>query len=154
MTLQHALSMFTLRTASRPRMGELMRYVIIDPEGSSRAVLGSLREVYEWANAVKGDDPDLFDELQLVTYDAAGTTVANQWLSDYFPPVPSVTANLYAVSAASVSPMRVHLAALSAGWFGTAASTTPVSLRPQRLASETRSLEPAEMTEFGMQPVP
>jgi|HubBroStandDraft_6_1064221.scaffolds.fasta_scaffold00417_16 hypothetical protein len=60
-----------------------MRYVIVDPEGSSRAHFASLREVDAWARAVAAEDPDLYDELQLLTYDAAGSPIANQWLSAF-----------------------------------------------------------------------
>ena len=64
-----------------------MRYVIVDPEGASRAYFGSLREVREWVRALNAQDSDLLDELFLMTYDASGNEVANQWLSDFVPQV-------------------------------------------------------------------
>jgi hypothetical protein len=129
-----------------------MRYVIVDPEGSSRAYFGSLREVFGWATAVKAEDPDLFAELQLISHDRFGSVVANQWLSDYFPGSPAkVATSLSAVGAASVSPIQVSLVGLSAGWYGKATSTTRASRRPQRPAIDTPIPAEAEMAVAGTQ---
>jgi hypothetical protein len=121
-----------------------MRYVIVDPEGSSRAYFGSLREVREWMRALKAQDPDLLDELVLMTYDAMGREVANQWLSDFFPEIGAIVATL-ALEIAPVGSLINDDPALSAGWYGTATSTSPVFRRQCMPASDTRSSALAEM---------
>lgn len=117
-----------------------MRYVIVDPEGSSRAYFGSVREVREWARTLKGQEPDLLRELQLLTYDASGNTVANQWLSDFVPEVPAmISMAMFAIETPSALPMSLIGSGISVGWSGTAGSTTRASRHPQTPASETDS---------------
>lgn len=119
-----------------------MRYVIVDPEGSSRAYFGSLREVREWARSLKASDPDLLHELLLLTYDASGTTVANQWLSDFVPEAAAmISMAMFAIETASALPMNLTGSGVSVGWSGTAGSTTPSFLRPHTLSSDTGSPE-------------
>ncbi len=127
-----------------------MRYVIVDPEGASRAYFGSLREVREWVRALNAQDSDLLDELFLMTYDASGNEVANQWLSDFVPQVGAIIATavlaLEAVPAAPIQLMNEGFsdAGLLAGWSGTAASTSRVFRHQRKPATGTRSRELAE----------
>jgi hypothetical protein len=127
-----------------------MRYVIVDPEGSSRAYFGSLREVREWARALKDGDPELLDEMLLMTYDANDNEVANQWLGDFVPDVPaSIARDVAAQEMRSASPFSVTeglvAGGLLVGWSGTATSKSPVSPRQHRDATDTGSRELAEM---------
>jgi hypothetical protein len=119
-----------------------MRYVIVDPEGSSRAHFGSLRAVREWARELKAKDPELLTEMLMLTYDAAGNEVASQWLSDFVPEVPAIISMaMFALETASAMPMQLTGPGLSVGWSGTAGSTTPVFHRPHTLASDTDAHE-------------
>jgi hypothetical protein len=125
-----------------------MRYVIIDPEGATRASFGSLREVREWAQAVKEQDLDLLDELVLMTYDAAGDEVANQWLSDFVPDIAEVI-SIAAVDAAVRSFLlratpAFAVSATPVGSSEMAASTTGESPHRHTSAIETRSHAQAE----------
>jgi hypothetical protein len=102
-----------------------MRYVIVDPEGSTRARLENLRAVRDWTRAQKARDPELLDELILLTFDASGDEVANQWLSDYAPDIPE----LVIVALVEATPSRELMGAdvagsvLSEDWSGTAIPT-------------------------------
>ncbi len=117
-----------------------MRYVIVDQEGASRAYLGTLQEVREWARALKAEDAELLDELVLMTYDAKGNEVANQLLSDFVPEVQAlVSLAMFAIETPSAMPMQLTGSGLSAVWSGTAASTTPVFRHPKTLATDTGS---------------
>lgn len=123
-----------------------MRYVIVDPEGSSRAYFGSLREVRAWANALRQTDTELLEELLLLTYDAAGNEVANQWLSDFTPPAVSQVFAVPLPREGAISmPTQITVEGLAAGWSGMATSMTPASRHPHRRASDTPVLAPVEM---------
>jgi hypothetical protein len=123
-----------------------MRYVIVDPEGSSRAYFGSLRDVREWADALKHADPELLDELLLMTYDAAGNEVANQWLSDFTPPAVTLMFTAPRPREGAIStPTQLTVEGLAAGWSGMATSTIPESRHPHRRATDTLAHAPMEM---------
>jgi hypothetical protein len=133
-----------------------MRYVIVDPEGSSRAYFGSLYEVRKWARTLKTNDPDLLHELQLLTYDADGNTVANQWLSDFVPEMPAIISTLVGLREGSLigtawpqsSPTLVSASAgedLSEASSGTAGSMTPGSVHLHTRASDTLAPGAMEM---------
>lgn len=115
-----------------------MRYVIVDPEGATRARFGRLREVQEWAAALKERDADLLDELILLTYDAAGDEVANQWLTDFVPDVPAPA--IASLAATELAVVRFSDAAgLSVGLSEMASSMTLASHHPRTPASGSRS---------------
>ena len=131
-----------------------MRYVIVDLEGSSRAYLGSLREVRGWIDAQRKVDPELLAELLLLTYDAKGNEVANQWLSDF----PESTGSMVVVELgvrfatrqmieASVRKFDLATASarpglgISADWSGMATPTDPGFHHRYKPASETHSRE-------------
>lgn len=136
-----------------------MSYVIVDPEGATRARFGSLREVRQWARALRDSNPDLADELLLLTYDAHGDKVgSSQWLLDFVPDAPT---RVMMIVGAEVVPPRMALMServaeqvLSEARSGTATSTSPLFRRPRTLASETRLSEVAETAVAERQPVP
>lgn len=123
-----------------------MRYVVVDQEGASRAYFGSLGEVRAWARSLKAEDPEFLSELLLLTYDASGNAVANQWLSDFVPEARVVISMaMFAIETPSALPMHLMGSGLSAGWSGTEGSTTLAFCHPHTLASETGSPELAGM---------
>ena len=124
-----------------------MRYVIVDPEGSSRASFGSLREVRRWLRALNEQDPLLMEELFLMTYDASGTEVANQWLSDFVPEVGAIIAMAMAVEMVPAGPVmgdQFSGAGVLEGGYGMATSTPPAFRRQYTPATETHYRELAE----------
>jgi hypothetical protein len=128
-----------------------MRYVIVDPEGASRMRFGSLREVREWARCQNEANPDLLDELLLLTFDAAGNEVANQWLADYVPDSQAATYALVgsleratSTQPVAVGPGLLDLSALSEASSGTAASKRPSSRHQGMPAIETPDHAAAE----------
>lgn len=119
-----------------------MRYVIVDTEGATRARFGRLQEVRDWACALAARDEELLDELILLTYDAAGNEVANQWLSDFVPEPQTASVGTSVQlretqSVVSEAVMGFAGAGPLAGSFGTATSIHPASRRRQTTATDT-----------------
>lgn len=121
-----------------------MRYVVIDPEGATRARFRRLREVREWAAALKERDPELLEEMVLMTYDASGAEVANQWLSDFVPDMPDMVVMPAELSAAVLTEVSA-VSAVSAEWSGRGGSMNPAFPHPHTPASGTRAPVPEEM---------
>jgi hypothetical protein len=122
-----------------------MRYVVVDPEGATRARFGSLREVREWAQTLREHSPDLADELLLMTYDAHGTKVgASHWLTDFVP-----DGEVAPVVGLLEEAVRTYATVIGGGvaavdWSGTAMSTSLASRRSRTPANDTLGPEVAE----------